>query len=168
MVTRAAVANSGLKFRPDQREVRPERGLQKKAPAAELPLLLPARQVGPDTRRRVERRQSRAAGADALDQGALGHQLEIDLARPDRVVHGSTPRRDRPVGCDDLPDLVVLGQDLRGGWPHAPDVADEGEFAAALRPQRLEQARGPALYDPESAHQNCGAVGDVGHRGGSV
>src|SRR5262249_59443744 len=66
-----------------QREVGAQRRLEQVAPTAELALLLATRDVGADSRGGVEGRQPRAAGAHALDQGALRHELELDGSRPD-------------------------------------------------------------------------------------
>jgi hypothetical protein len=57
--------------------------LEEIAPAVEDPLLLAVGHARCRRRSGVERRQASPAGADALDQRALRHKLELDLAGAD-------------------------------------------------------------------------------------
>ncbi len=102
MATRAAFAKLTLKFLEPPRncrlpsrsarasaqegEVDPDRLFEDVRPPAELPDLLAPRDVGADPGRRVEGGDPGAAGAHALDEGALGNELDLELAGRDLLL----------------------------------------------------------------------------------
>src|SRR5262249_22323017 len=146
----------------EQGVVDAERVLQDAALAVELTNLATGRQIGVDAGRRVERRDPRAAGPAALDQDALGYQLDLHLAGGDLLLAGG--RRARPHGerGDQLLDLIVLGQDLAASGSGVTErVADEREVLRVLVTQGADQSRREPVRNAEPGDGHRRAVGDV-------
>jgi hypothetical protein len=110
------------------------------------------------SRRRIERRDSRAAGAQPLGQRSLRIQLDFDFA----AEHLPLEQFIFPhVGRDHLADLMRLQQQARAEIRDASVIRDHGEV---FRPGA--QHRGDQIFrdaaQPEAAHQNGGAVAHTG------
>ena len=60
----------------DQRKIRAKRGLEQEVLAVDLDLSLAFLNDGPDARRRQHTAQAEAAGPNAFDERALGHQAD--------------------------------------------------------------------------------------------
>ncbi|MNT48092.1 hypothetical protein D3C72_1848540 [compost metagenome] len=137
-------------------EVRAQRFFQHIAPAAEDACLLAFGQRGAIARGRVERPHAGAAGADALDHGALGHDFHDQAARlhsfADHII-----ARHAGVGTDDPADAAGGHQGEEACLARAGVVVDQGQVAhAGLGQQSGQQARGNARA-AKAAHEDGGA-----------
>ncbi len=149
---------------PDQRVVGVDRILEHVIAPADLARLLAFRELRTVARRRVERADARARGANPLRQVALRHQLELDLARTvQRVEHprvGLARKR-----ADDLAHALRRQQRGKPAVGVARVVVHDGEIARALGDQRVDQlGRHPG--GAEAADHDSGPVLNVGDGGG--
>jgi hypothetical protein len=145
----------------DQREVAPERGLEQVAPAADLDdglaLLDQRAQAGGGE----DASEADAGGADALDQRALGHELDGDLTG-DHPGLGLGVEAD--VRGDDAGDAAGGDELADPAAGHRSVVGDDGEAAGAAGDQGVDEAvRGTDGH--EAADQQRRAVGDQRGRG---
>ena len=102
-------------------------------------------------------------GAHALDERALGHQLDLDVAGLDQVVGGRAHARPRRERHDQLADLAAGHQQhaaqLADG---AQAVADQRQVPDALVARSHEQAAREAVTGAEPRDGDRGAVVQVG------
>src|SRR5690606_12964288 len=108
--------------------------------AVELADLLALGDGGSDPDGGVERREPGATSAPPPAEDAVRHYREVELAGDDLLLG----ERGRPgpggEAGHQVGDLLVLGQELRGGRPLRPEaVAVHGQVASALVRERLEQ-----------------------------
>ena len=143
--------------RLDQREVRRHAALQHVGSAVELARLLAFGDDRAETGRRVECRNSRAAGADALGQRSLRNEFQIDPPGQHHVF--------QQLVLADVAALVRL--DLPGGEHQAQAevvdadvVADGVQVLDAFFHERRDQVLRNAAQ-PEAADHDGRAIVDV-------
>src|SRR5581483_5064830 len=129
--------------RLDQRVIGMDRVFEHVMPAVDEARLLALRERRAVGRRRVEGTDARARGANALGEGALRHELELDLARAvKRIEHpriGLARKR-----ADDLAHLPRLQQRGEPGVRIARIVVDDREVARAAADERVDEREGNA------------------------
>src|SRR5262249_22481074 len=113
-----------------------------------------------DPRRGVEPGDAGSAGAHALDERSLRHELELDLAAADHLLGRRQAVGKAAEGCHQFRDLSVLEENLGGRRSEAGRVRDQRELACATTAKRLDGARRPAREHPKAADQDGGAVFD--------
>ena len=146
--------------RVHQREVGAQRDLDEIGPAVHLDRLLAFLDFGANAGRRQHAAEAVAAGADLLDQRALRHEIDLQVASHhlllrlgiqadvagDHLAHQS--------GADQLADA-----DTRAGGV----IGDDGEVALALPHDLVDQPLGvPTRH--EAADQQARPVGDLRNR----
>ncbi len=107
-------------MRLEEREVGADRALEDVAASVEDALLLALGDRRADAGRREEPGEPGAAGAHALDQRPLRHHLELDLAGLHLLADRRLERRVGHVAADELPDLLLVGEDVERGRPARP------------------------------------------------
>ena len=160
VVDQVAVAVGGPAL--DQGEVGGQPVLQHVVAAVEGALLLALLERRADRGARVEGGDAGAAGADALGQRALRHELE--LGAPAAVELGEDRRVGRArVRADHLRDAPGLDQRRQADLAAAGVVVDDGQVGGALVDQRVDQLdRAAGLAEAADHHRR--AVEDVGDR----
>ena len=172
----AAIAITGLKFRAgqrvgevaevigqegiDQREVGPQRGLHQVVLAGHRDLLLAFLDHRADAGGGEDAAEAEAAGADAFDQRALRHQVDLHLAG-DHLRLGLGVQAD--VADDRLLHQAGADQLADAHAGHRGVVGDHGEIALALAHQFVDHVLRGA-HGHEAADHQAGAVGDQCHR----
>ncbi len=142
-----------------RREVRAEAVLKQILSAAEFPAFLAFRQRRSHRGRRVERRDSSSAGADALRERSLRNQFQfrapasVELGEDGRV--GGARKR-----TDDLGNAARLEQRREADLAAAAVVADHRQIRGALVDQRVDELDGTARF-AETAEHDGGAVENV-------
>jgi hypothetical protein len=144
----------------DERVVGVDRILEHVVAIADAPSLLAFGEQRAEGRRREESADARARGTDALGEGALRHELEIDFAGAVRLVEMPGVGLARK-GAEDLAHALRRDQPREAAIGVAGVVVDDGELARALRDQRIDQRRGHARV-AEAPDQDRRAVRNVG------
>ena len=166
MVVSAAMAMTGLKLRAvkrvgkvaeivgekriDQREIRAQRGLEQVALSVQVDPLLAFLDNGADACRREHAAKPAAAGADALDQRALRHEIDRHRAcnhLPLRLRIEADVARD---GAADQTGIDELADSPPG---HGVVVGDHDEITFALAHQFVDQALGSSDAHEPSDHE---------------
>ena len=128
------------------------RALEDVALAVEDALLLARGDRGADAGRRVEPGEPGAAGAHALDQRALRHHLAARSRRPSPCsLIGAGHRRRADVAADQLPDLLLVGEDVERGRPAGRRVADDRQVPA----RRARRAPADSRSATPAAGRSC-------------
>ena len=138
-----------------QREIGAQRGLEQVGLALDLDALLPFLHDGAHARGRQHAAKAEAAGADALDQRALRHEVHLQLAGEHLLLRlrvEADMARDRLLhraGADQLADADAGERVV---------VGDHREVPLALAHELVHQALGRA-HAHEPADHHARAVG---------
>ncbi len=142
-----------------QGEVREDALLQHALPPVEPPGLLPFSHLRAGARGREEGRNASAAGPHALCQGALGHQLHLQLAAEELACEFGVFAH---VAADHLVDLAVPEEDAQAEVIHAGVVGIAGQALDAGLGQGADEVLGNAA-EPETTYGEVGPVRNVLH-----
>ena len=143
-----------------QREIGPQRGFEQIRFAVDLDPLLAFLDQGADAGRRQHAAEAAAAGADALDEGALRDQLDRDLVAQHLLLRFRIEPDMRADHARHLRAVEQLADALAG---RGRVIADQGKVRLLLAHQFVEQALRRA-DGHEAADHDARAVRD--HRNG--
>src|SRR6185369_931865 len=134
------------------------------APSLELPHFLALGHLGTDAGWGEEGGNTGAAGTNALGQGSLGGQLDLDLSREHLLLEYLVFA---DVARDHLGDLLVLEQVHQTVIGGAGVVGDDREAFGAEIAQRGDAFLGYAS-EAKASDEDRDAVGDIGAGGAGV
>jgi len=109
----------------------------------------------------VEGGDARATSAEAFGEGTLRIQFELQLAADDELLKEFVFT---DVGGDHFLDLAVLKQEADAETVDASVVADYGQVFGAFAADGVDEIFRDAA-EAETAHEDGGAVGEVGDGG---
>ena len=146
--------------RGDQRDVGLQRHLDEKLAVRQHQRLLAFGRQGAHAGRRQHAAEPEGAGADAFGERALRHQLDLDAPLEHRALHRGMGA---DVARDDLRHQAGIDQPADAEAGPRGVVADQGEVAALLAHQLVDQAM-RAADAHEAADHHARAIGrDAGH-----